>query len=133
VGCVTCHRGLENPRTLDAVLLRVILAEGAPAGEARYRDLREQYYGSGSYDFSAQTLAGLAGTLAQEHGDRDGARRLLLLNLEWNPDHADSYLLLAQLDLEAGDKAAARANIDKALAIAPDHGFAKRLLRQLEQ
>ncbi len=133
VRCVTCHRGVENPRTLDNVLLKTIAKDGAESGEAKYRDLRENYYGSGSYDFTPMTLTRVAETLAQENGDMDGARRMIELNLEMNPDHADSYLMLAEVDLAGGDKEAARANIDKALALDPQNGHAQRMLKQLEQ
>jgi tetratricopeptide (TPR) repeat protein len=130
---VTCHRGVENPRTLDNVLLKTIAKDGAESGEAKYRDLRENYYGSGSYDFTPMTLARVAETLAQENGDLVGARRMIELNLEMNPDHADSYLMLAEVDLAGGNKEAARANIDKALALDPQNGHAQRMLKQLEQ
>jgi uncharacterized protein HemY len=53
------------------------------------------------------------------------------LNLEMNPDDADGYLLLAQIELTAGDKAAARANVDKALELDPENRHAQRLLQQL--
>ncbi len=132
VRCVTCHRGVENPRTLDNLLLKTISKDGIESGETKYRDLRENYYGSGSYDFTPMTLATVAETLAQTTGDMSGARRMVELNLEMNPDHADSYLMLAQFDLAAGDKDAARVNIDKALAIVPDHGHAQRMLQLLE-
>ncbi len=133
VRCVTCHRGVDHPRTLDNVVLKAITKDGAEAGEARYRELRENYYGSGAYDFTAMTLATVAQTLAQERGDMEGARRMVLLNLEMNPDHADGYLMLAQFDLAGGDNDAARININKALAIEPDHGHAQRMLKQLGQ
>jgi len=133
VRCVTCHRGVENPRTLDNVLLKVIGKDGVEAGADKYRELHESYYGSGSYDFRPRTLTTVAETLAQERADMAGARLLINLNLEMNPDHADSYLMLAQMDIAAGDKDAARTNIEKALEIAPDSGHGKRMLQQLDQ
>lgn len=133
IRCVTCHRGVTHPRTLDEELLKVIASDGVAAGESRYRELRETYYGSGSYDFTPMSLATVAETLAQESADLAGARRMIQLNLEMNPDHADSYVMLAQIDLSAGDREAARANLDKALAIAPDNGHARRLLQQFEK
>jgi len=133
VRCVTCHRGVDHPRTLDNVVLKAVGKDGVEAGETRYRELREAYYGSGSYDFSPMTLATVAESLAQESGDMDGARRMVLLNLEMNPDHADSYLMLAQFDLAGDDKDTARININKALEIVPDHRQAKRMLSQLER
>jgi hypothetical protein len=133
VRCVTCHRGVDNPRTLDNVLLKVIGKDGVEAGANKYRELRENYYGSGSYDFTPMTLTTVAETLAQESADMGGARLMVNLNLEMNPDHADSYLMLAEVDLAGGNKEAARANIDKALALDPQNGHAQRMLKQFEQ
>lgn len=133
ISCVTCHRGVAHPRTLDDELLEVISSDGVDAGETRYRELRDSYYGSGSYDFGPMTLATVAETLAQERTDLDGARRMVRLNLEMNPDHADSYVMLAQIDLAAGDKDAALAHVEKALALDPESGHAKRMLQQLSQ
>jgi len=133
VRCITCHRGVEVPRTLDNVLLKAIAKSGAEAGEARYRELRDDYYGSGSYDFTPTTLASVAEILAQERGDLPGARRMVLLNLEMNPDHADSYLMLALMDAAAGDMDAAHASIDKALEIEPDSQHAQQIRQQIEQ
>lgn len=133
VSCVTCHRGLENPSTLDQVVLGVVAKEGVEAAEARYRELREKYYGTGSYDFAPGTLATVAQTLAQDNGDMAGARAMVVLNLEMNPDDVDSHLMLAQMDLAAGDKEAARASVDKALALDPQNRHAKRLLQQIGQ
>ena len=130
VSCVTCHRGLINPRTLDQVLLKVAAREGAEAAATRYRELRETYYGTGSYDFSPATLLTVAGTLA-EGEDLDGARRLAELNLEMDPDKADGHLLLARIQLAGGDKAAALTSVDRALAIDPENHRALQLRQQL--
>lgn len=133
IRCITCHRGLDNPRTLDEVLLRVAEREGAEAAEQKYRDLREEYYGHGSYDFSPSTLNTVAEVLAQEKQDPTASRLMAQLNLEMNPGDAPSLLMLAQLDLAAGDEKAARANIEKVLAKNPQHRQARRLLEQLGQ
>ena len=45
VRCITCHRGLKNPHPLDKVLLETIESDGVEVGVARYRELREEYYG----------------------------------------------------------------------------------------
>ncbi len=133
VRCITCHRGVQTPEQLGDLLLHVIADEGVDAGVARYRELREEYYGSGSYDFGPLTLPGVADALARDHDDADGARRMLQLNLEMIPDHADSYLMLARLDLAAEDPDAARANVQKALQLDPENRRAQRMLQELGQ
>jgi hypothetical protein len=56
VKCITCHRGLSDPRTLDLVLLETIEESGADAGVEHYKALKDEYFGSGSYDFGSGTL-----------------------------------------------------------------------------
>src|SRR2546425_6402513 len=51
VRCVTCHRGVARPRLLDEDLTLTLADSGLDAAVRRYRDLRQRYYGSGSYDF----------------------------------------------------------------------------------
>ncbi len=133
VRCVTCHHGVETPLALDRVLLEVIQEKDVATGIARYRELRAEYYGSGAYNFTASSLATVAEVLAQSQGDMDGARAIINLNIEMNPDDAGSYLMLAQLDIMAGAKDAALANVKKAVALDPDSGYARRLLEQLNQ
>jgi len=133
VRCVTCHHGVKTPQTLDLVVLEAIDKEGIGAGVARYNELREQYYGTGAYDFSAGSLARVAENLAQQHGDSEGARRIINLNLKDNPDDAGSYVMLAQLDIMAGDRDGAVVNVKKALSIEPENTYAARILQQLEQ
>src|SRR5438105_1339779 len=40
VGCVTCHRGLNKPRTIEAVLLNATARFGVDSAIGRYRSLR---------------------------------------------------------------------------------------------
>jgi len=130
VRCVTCHRGLEEPVTLDGVLLEEISKNGVDAAKARYAELRKQYYGSGSYDFGEETLITVADELSKDK-NTDGAITMLQLNIEENPDSAYSMLVLAQLYNSKGDKQAAIASAEKALELQPDNPRAKRLLDQL--
>ena len=131
VNCVTCHRGVTDPRPLGDILLKVAETQGADAAVARYLDLREEYYGSGSYDFSPGTLNGTAETLAR--GDNvQGAIRLMQLNVEQNPDVAYSHLLLGQFYAAADDKTSAIASVKRSLELEPDNPWAKRVLGRLE-
>ena len=129
VRCVTCHRGIAEPESLDRVLLAVVEEKGVDAAAAKYRELREQYYGSGSYSFSPGTLNGVAETLARD--DLDGAISLMRLNVEVNPDAAFSHLLLGQLYATKGDRDAAVASIERSLELHPDNEHARRLLKKV--
>ena len=130
VSCVTCHHGLSHPRTLAQDLMRTFHEKGIDQTEARYRTLREKYYGTAAFDFSASSLEGVVEELATAE-ELDGARRMAQLNIEMNPDYLRGHLQLAQVEIAAGNSAAARVEIDKVLAIDPGNRYAKRMLQQL--
>jgi len=132
VRCVTCHHGIEHPEPLDAVISRVIEEQDVDAGIRRYRELRENYYGTGAYDFGAGTLNKVAEEQAQRRNDTDGAIALMQLNVELNPEAAYSHLLLGQLYASRGDKQAALASVQRCLDLEPDNSWAKRTLERLQ-
>jgi len=130
VGCMTCHHGVKHPETLSAVLMRAMENGGVDAGIERYRTLREQYYGRAAYDFSEEALVEIAADVADSKKDFGGALRLLELNLEFYPKHADTYVTMGRVQLASGDRAAAVASYEKALEINPNHRWAKQQLEQ---
>jgi len=115
VRCVTCHRGLPRPRLLGDELSQTLADSALDAAILRYRDLRERYYGSGSYDFSELVLNDLA--WAEARGGRaDNALGLLTLNAEFFPASGNVPFLMGELSLQRGDTAAALARYREALA-----------------
>ena len=131
VRCVTCHRGVSEPETLDRLVLSVAKEKGVDAAIGKYRELRQQYYGSGSYSFAAGTLNTVAEKLAQEEGNLAGAIDVMKVNVETNPDAAYSHLLLGQFLAENGDKEAAIASIERSLELEPDNNWARKTLEQI--
>jgi tetratricopeptide (TPR) repeat protein len=108
ITCVTCHRGLPVPTTLDRILTTALDSGGAPAAIARYRQLRtEPNLASGRYDFSETTVSDLARRLAAQ-GKTDDAVALLQMNGEFYPRSA-------QIDFQLGEVYRARGERDKAL------------------
>jgi hypothetical protein len=107
VGCVTCHRGLPVPTTLDRVLAAALDSGGAPAAIARYRQLRTETMASGRYDFSEGSVSELARRLATQ-GKTAEAAALLEMNAEFYPASAG-------IDLQLGDVYRTRGERDKAL------------------
>lgn len=132
VRCITCHHGVALPQTIESIVLDTSKKDGLDAALAKYRELREKYYGSASYDFTAVPLNEVAETLAQERSDVPGAITVAKMNLELNPDNASTYLLLGQLYQASGDKAAAIANVEKSLELDPDNHWAKGVLEKLK-
>ena len=108
VGCVTCHRGLPVPTTLDRVLAAALDSGGAPAAIARYRQLRtETTMAAGRYDFSEGSVNELARRLAAQ-GKTAEAAALLEMNGEFYPQSG-------QIDFQLGEVYRARGERDKAL------------------
>jgi len=132
VRCITCHRGLKNPRPLDQVLLNTIETDGVDVGLARYRELRDEYYGSGSYDFSPAVLTGVAESLAQGQGDMDGAVKFLDLGSEMSPKDIYTHLMKSQILIMQGDKAGALASAEKAVQLDPENEQAQKIIEQLK-
>jgi tetratricopeptide (TPR) repeat protein len=132
VRCITCHRGVDTPETIDNVVLAVVEKDGLDAALAKYREMRQEYYGRASYDFSSGPLSSAAESLAGERGDVDGAIAIMKMNIEFNPDEAYSHLFLGQLYQASGDKAAAIASVEKSLELDPNNNRAKAMLEKLK-
>lgn len=107
VGCVTCHRGLPIPTTLDRVLTAALDSGGATAAIARYRQLRQETMASGRYDFSEGSINELARRLAAQ-GKTAEAAALLEMNGEFYPQSG-------QVDFQLGEVYRMRGERDKAL------------------
>ena len=133
VKCITCHRGLKDPRTLLAVLLDTMAKDGVDVGISRYRELRDEYYGSGSYDFNPSTLTTVAETLAQSRGDMDGAVKVLALGVEMSPDDVTTHLMRCKVLIMHGDKEGTLASAKKVLELEPDNEMAQKILDQIDQ
>ncbi|HYJ78617.1 MAG TPA: c-type cytochrome [Longimicrobiaceae bacterium] len=108
MGCVTCHRGLPVPTTLDRVLEVALDSGGAPAAVARYRQLREQTLEQGRYDFSETTVNELSRRLAAR-GRTAEAVALMEMNAELHPNSA-------AIDFQLGELHRARGETDRAIA-----------------
>jgi tetratricopeptide (TPR) repeat protein len=133
VRCVTCHRGVTKPETLDRILLAVVDEGGVEAALARYREMREELYGEGSYDFRSGTLTDLAQVLAQDRGDLVGAIAVMKLNVEMHPDEAPIHMMLGQLFVMKGDADSAQASFERSLELDPENAQVRALLERLTQ
>ncbi len=131
VQCMTCHRGRTDPRTLQEIVLSVVQEGGPVPAIARYRELRERYYGRDAYDFSERTLLAVAQQIV-ERGP-DAAIALLNVNLEHFPKSADSWTMIGIAHTRKLRNDDARAAFTQALAINPKHSVAEGYLYQLQQ
>src|SRR5262249_40861354 len=84
VGCVTRPRGVPIRKQLVDT---VTDAGGAAAGITKYRELRKQFYGAASYDFSDASLF-TAAQRANTANKPDDAIAYAQANIEFNPTSA---------------------------------------------
>lgn len=132
VACVTCHRGIALPRTLQQVVLTAYDSAGADSAISVYRTLRERYYGRASYDFGDVPLADVGAAL-RARGKTADALRFYVLNTEMSPNSAFALEQAAGAQVAAGDTASAVRSLQKALSINPNDRQAKGMLDRLGQ
>jgi hypothetical protein len=130
VTCVTCHHGQLRPQTLQQALQAANAQGGTEAVVARYRELREEYYGGWTYDFSERSLLEAADEL-NDAGDPATAQALVDLNLEYFPESAFSFFVRGELLREAGDAEGAVAAYHRALELDPTLRPAQHRLQEL--
>ena len=118
VRCVTCHRGRPQPKLIEDELDEQLADAGLDAALARYAELRENYYGSQSYDFSEFTLPMYVQQLAA-HEQLDAAIALLQLNVENFPQSYYTQFVLGELNSAADNKPAALDAYAKAMELNP--------------
>lgn len=133
VECVTCHRGLNRPRTLQAVLTEEIDNNGAASAAELYRKLRKEAYGRGEYDFSETSLNLLSESLVNGGRPKE-ASVIMELNVEVNsPLSAWAYSDLAIAHQASGETTKAEADFRKILQMNPEDSWAKGELAKLVQ
>jgi len=131
VDCVTCHHGVAKPEQLSDILSKTMLTKGEESAISKYKEMRAQYYGSQSYDFTEPVLTRLA-QQSLATNKVDDALAWAKLNLENYPKSAPTLVALSQAHACKGDKAAALKEVEQALAIDPMNAAAKRQLDQLK-
>jgi len=132
VNCQTCHHGITTPQSLKSLLAATIEAEGIEAGIAQYHELREEHYGSDSYDFSPATLNSLAEHFARIQQDAAMGIELVKINLEFYPDSHYSLFMMGGLQAATEDYDAAIASITRALELDPGNGWYEKTLGRLK-
>jgi hypothetical protein len=131
VECGTCHRGSALPKSLQTTLFEIVESQGASAAVAKYRELRADAI-LGRYNFGEWEINELARRLV-EAGKPDAAIAILDMNAEFNPTSAEIEVMVGEIYRHQGNRDKAIERYRKALAKAPQHPVAKRLLEELEK
>ena len=117
---------------IEDVVLQTLHDEGLDQSVAKFRELRERYYGGYTFDFSERVLMRIAEDLGAQN-ELDAAMVFVNLNLEYFPQSSRTYVLRAQVSTEQGDIDAARSDYETALEMEPDSGWIKEQLDNLNQ
>lgn len=130
VRCGTCHHGTPVPLPIATIVTQTISGQGVPAGLAKYRALRTEYYERGGYDFTEAELLRIAEDYLLR-SDPDTAIALARMNLEFRPASAPTYVVLGYAYTRKLDDAAAIPLFEKALELDPKNHLAEGYLYQL--
>jgi hypothetical protein len=131
VECVTCHRGLTQPRPMGAVLAEAMEKQGIEKTIVMYNDLRKQYYGSGQYDFGETPLNQLTESLLKKDRNKE-AVAIMEMNFAANsPDSVWAYHMLAMAHEANGEIDKAKADYRKVVELHPDDSWAKEQIESL--
>ena len=131
VRCMTCHRGIEQPKLIQDVLDEYKTANNTAGAIDHYREIRETYYGSHTYDFSPFTLGQYAQD-AQSEGAAEFAFALHDLNRELNPEDDRPYAAWGNSLMRAKDYEGAITAYKKAAELNPEAAFYQQLIAQAE-
>lgn len=133
VSCFTCHRGqTKPPRKMSSLLGQTVTEDSVDAAMAQYKELKEEHYGAGLYDFRE----GVFGEIAQaafEAGKLETAKQILRSSLEIYPRSADLHAFLGMALLQSGDAAGAAEKFSQALELDPENAGAQRGKMMLEK
>ena len=130
VTCMTCHRMMPVPTTIEAVLAETHGKAGVDSAVARYRALRAADIASGKFNFGERPVSEVAAQLGEQGKHADGIKLLEMLQ-EFYPNSTAIDRQIAQLHIGAGNRDAAIARLRAALAKDPNDAQAQRMLQQL--
>jgi hypothetical protein len=131
VTCITCHRGMPVPTTIESVLTQTLDSAGVQAAVARYRQLREEMMERGRFDFSEGPVGDVARRLAAA-GKTADAVALLEMNAELHPRSAGIEVQLGDVLRTSGNRDGAIQHYRLALEKEPGNQMAERRLRELQ-
>ena len=131
VECITCHRGQAKPKLIQSVMAETLSSNGGKALAEKFQQLRRQYYGSHTFDFSEMVVPMFA---QQQLTDQQSANKLiplLELNLAYFPESTMGLVTLAAAYEKMGNKQESLSHYKEALKTSPQSQFIQRKIKSL--
>jgi tetratricopeptide (TPR) repeat protein len=128
--CHTCHNGKPRPQTLAEAIAETWRAEGGEAAVARFRELRERYYGGPQYDFRPASVAEAANGIYEEDDVATATALFEIIN-EHDPDAVEGWWGLGLIAEEEGRTEDAIRHFESALEAQPQNPVIRRKLESL--
>jgi tetratricopeptide (TPR) repeat protein len=129
--CHTCHHGRPRPLTLSEELAEQYRTKGIQAVLDHYADLKNKFYGRGSYDFGEAELNGLGYVILEK--DAAGAVQVFKLNADVFPQSGNVWDSLGEAYLKAGDLKNSEDSYKRSLALDPTNENAKAELKKIRE
>jgi len=131
--CHTCHRGRARPMTLAEEMGEAYRADGSDAAVTRYKELKENFYGKGVFNFENENALNDFGYEILEKDDAQGAIKVFALNTEKYPESGNVWDSLAEAYMKAGENAMAEKYYKKSLELDPENQNARDMLDKLKK
>jgi tetratricopeptide (TPR) repeat protein len=134
VTCVTCHRGYVRPLMMKDVLVASYAEHDGniDAVIAKYREMRDKYYGGFAFDFGEFPVSALAFTLNNE-GQSEDAIELQKMNMKYHPDSPNIPSGMGFIYRQAGELELAADVFRKSLEIDPEDRWVAGQLAEVEE
>lgn len=130
IQCVTCHRGLSKPTTLETLLMKTIEQSGVDSAIRQYRGLRERTAINGYFDFTEWRINELGRSLVLANKIPE-AIAIMEMNAEFNPRSGTIPFELGGLYQRQGNREKAIAAYQKVLELQPQNQQARQRLTEL--
>jgi photosynthetic reaction center cytochrome c subunit len=130
IRCAYCHRGVPIPKPITDIVWLTTREKGVVAAIDQYRELRKEFYGRNTYDFSEEPLATLASQLSSYKPD--DAIALASLNLEFHPKSVNTLVAMSNALTRKHEDDDAIAMLEKAVSFEPENGVVRGRLEQLK-
>jgi hypothetical protein len=129
INCLTCHRGVMKPTTIETVLMSTTERSGVDSAIARYRVLRNDM-ASGRYNFTEMPVTEVARRLSAQGKHADAVKLLEMLQ-EFYPNSVNVDLQIAETHIAAGNRDQGIARYRAVLAKNPNDRRAQQALQRL--